>query len=385
MPRVLRALLASAVLIGSPTLPAAVATDSLAGAAAGSAAGGERYVALGDSAAAGPIILPLQPGPLLCMRSARNFPSVVAAALGVGSFTDVTCSSATIDDLSQSQASGVQPQLDALRSNTTLVTLGPVGANDAELFGTVLGCLVPGCKERAGTTVHKAIEGIRPKLRAALGSIKRRSPGAAVVVVGYGRYLPAGGCPLVQPFTASDADYIQGLVNHVNRILRERAKAAGAVFADLRRAPGALDHTICAPVGQRWFEGLIPLSGDGAVPFHPTALGMAAFAEPVASAVQRARQAQAKVAAEQVRLTRRCRPSGNVRLRARNVTALVSRVDFKIGRRTVKRDRSAPFKVVVDRRRLARLPGRMRAVVHATRPGAHATARLVRQRPPCTR
>lgn len=142
-----------------------------------SGGGGERYVALGDSAAAGPIILPQQGGPLLCFRSARNFPTLAAAGLGVGSFKDVTCSSAVIDNL-WSARHDAPPQLAALARSTTLVTLGPIGANDADLFDVALRCLVPGCARRDGRTVHRAVEASRPKLKAALRAIRRRAPRA---------------------------------------------------------------------------------------------------------------------------------------------------------------------------------------------------------------
>lgn len=251
-----------------------------------------RYVALGDSAAAGPVILPQQRGPATCLRSERNFPTYTAAAVRAWSFADATCSGAEVDDLWHPQADGVPRQLAALDEDTTLVTLGPIGANDVDLVTTVLTCLLPGCSSRDGRTVHRAIQRIRPEIRAALRAVERHAPRADIVVVGYGRYFPSGGCPFFQPFTAADADYIQGLVNHVDDVLRTAARRAGATFADLRRTPGASDHTLCAPPGQRWLEGLIPLSADGAAPFHPTALGMKAFSGQVATAVRTARRHQ---------------------------------------------------------------------------------------------
>ncbi len=245
----------------------------------------EKYVSLGDSAAAGPIIVPQQVGqPLPCLRTERNFPTLVAQAVDASTHVDVTCSSAEIDHLWEAQYDA-PPQLDALTADTTLVTLGPIGANDADLVASVLGCLVPGCATRDGSSVHDAIEATRPELRAALKEIERRAPRAEVVVVGYGEYLPAGGCPLIQPLIRKDADYVRGLTHHMSNVLREVANEAGAEFTDLRTIPGAADHTACAPAGQRWLEGLIPVSLDGAVPFHPTALGMDAFADAVGATV----------------------------------------------------------------------------------------------------
>ncbi|MET1038275.1 MAG: SGNH/GDSL hydrolase family protein, partial [Aeromicrobium sp.] len=176
--------------------------------------GGERYVAMGDSVAAGPILLPQRTGGP-CYRSAKNFATLTADAVGVRSFSDATCSSATIDNITTPQGSE-PPQIDALRRDTTLVTVGPIGANDAGIVSTVSGCIAPlasGCKERDGQKVHDKIEATRAELATALAAIKKKSPRAAIVVVGYGLYIPPGGCFPTQPLTASDADYIQGLVD----------------------------------------------------------------------------------------------------------------------------------------------------------------------------
>ena len=57
------------------------------------------YVSLGDSYTAAPLVLNLTGTPLGCLRSDHNYPSLVAAALGVASFRDVSCSAATTDHM----------------------------------------------------------------------------------------------------------------------------------------------------------------------------------------------------------------------------------------------------------------------------------------------
>src|SRR5882672_5086806 len=107
---------------------------------AGAVAG--RYVALGDSAAAGPLIpLPdlTSPG---CIRSTANYPKLAAHRLGLP-ITDVSCSSATTADLTGSQSTplgSVPPQFNALGADTTLVTV-QIGGNDAGLVGLALSCV----------------------------------------------------------------------------------------------------------------------------------------------------------------------------------------------------------------------------------------------------
>ena len=110
-----------------------------------------RYVALGDSSAAGPWI----PDEIdsTCLRSNRNWPHVLAGRLRAA-LTDVTCSGAKTTDLAGRQAGVVPPQFDALRRDTDLVTLA-IAANDVELGGAFVTCAnrAPGsatCRERSG-------------------------------------------------------------------------------------------------------------------------------------------------------------------------------------------------------------------------------------------
>ncbi len=62
------------------------------------------YVALGDSAAAGPLI-PNQDLNLACLRSHTNYPRIAAARL-----VDRTCSEVAIDDFSGRQHGFLPPQ-----------------------------------------------------------------------------------------------------------------------------------------------------------------------------------------------------------------------------------------------------------------------------------
>jgi len=102
-----------------------------------------RYVALGDSYTAGPLIMPMNDA-FVCARSARDYPALLAARLQVQQFTDVSCSSATTRDFGSPQPGNVSgtnaPQYDALTRGTTLVTVG-IGGNDIGLVGLAESCL----------------------------------------------------------------------------------------------------------------------------------------------------------------------------------------------------------------------------------------------------
>ncbi|MFD4641976.1 SGNH/GDSL hydrolase family protein [Lentzea sp. NPDC058436] len=254
------------------------------------------YVALGDSAAAGPLIPNPDPA-LWCLRSDRNYPQVAAKLLGA-KLTDVTCSGATTDDFAGRQFGFVKPQYDALKPTTDLVSI-TIGGNDVGLVQTALGCinLLPepaglSCKARltaGGDQVAKAIAGWAPEFGAALDEVKRRSPNAKILVTGYGTYIRPGGCWPVQPIWSRDADYLQASVNLLSTTAKAEAEKRGATYVDL--AAVSVGHDTCARPADRYLEGLVPTTI--AAPLHPNAAGMAAFGATVANAVRPAQPSKA--------------------------------------------------------------------------------------------
>ncbi|MET0928086.1 MAG: SGNH/GDSL hydrolase family protein [Aeromicrobium sp.] len=383
MRRLVTAALATAVIAAALTASGASAAVKVYD----NGAGGERYVSMGDSVAAGPILLPQRPGGSPCYRSEKNFATLSAAALRVRAFTDATCSSATIDNITKPQDSE-PPQISAVGRDTSLVTVGPIGANDVGIVSTVSGCTTilggSGCKERDGQTVHNKIEATRGELAAALAAIKKKAPRAAIVVVGYGLYIPPGGCPTVQPLTPSDADYIQGLVDHMSAVLRDEARKAKATFADLHATPGAIDHTACAAPGQRWIEGLVPASGDGAIPFHPTAIGMQAVAPVVTAAARRGTAQRDRALIRAVRGEALCRGS-KLRLRVLTKGSPVVRADFKVGKVFIGRDSLAPFAYYTSKKKIKKRPGHLTARVKLVLPDQTTTVTVKMWRPRCSK
>lgn len=260
------------------------------------AAGGQQYVALGDSAAAGPLIpLPdlTSPG---CLRSTTNYPKLAAARLGVP-IRDVTCSGAVTADMTAPQDTGlgtVPPQFDALGPETTLVTV-QIGGNDAGLVGLALSCvnLLPpplgtscaATNTTGGRDVYgERIAAVAPRIAAVLDGIHARAPNARVFIVGYTTYLPPNGCYPLVPLWAPDANYIQAKVDQLNQVFVDAARTHGATYVDIR-TPG-IGHDVCAPPLQRWVEPLIPTSL--AAPLHPNATGMAGMARVLVGAVSAA-------------------------------------------------------------------------------------------------
>ncbi|WP_154402657.1 SGNH/GDSL hydrolase family protein [Nocardioides speluncae] len=236
------------------------------------------YVALGDSAAAGPLI-PNQNPNLPCLRSTNNWANVTARALGAR-LTDVSCSGATTGDMAGRQFGYNAPQYDALKPDTDLVTI-TIGANDLSL-----GTFVPGCWRTpppfgisCKSVAYAAAGGkdpfiakiatMRSSVATVLDTIETKSPDAEVIVVGYGKYYRKGGCYWTDPVWPEDADYIQSVFTRLNETLRDLAAERGLDYVDSEALFAG--HDICAPASQRWMEGLVPTTI--AAPYHANRAG----------------------------------------------------------------------------------------------------------------
>ncbi|MFF8814623.1 SGNH/GDSL hydrolase family protein [Streptomyces pactum] len=246
-----------------------------------------RYAALGDSYSAGSGVLPLDPSAaLLCMRSTRNYPHVLAESTGA-ELTDVTCGGAQTKDFTTSQYPGVAPQLQALDEKTDLVTL-TIGGNDNNTFiGAIVACGTAGaltlghgspCKDLYGSTFTDQVAAkTYPAVVNALTEVRRKAPNARVAVLGYPWILPAAAdpsCFLKMPIASGDVPYLRDLQTRLNRAVERAADETGATYVDL--AAASEGHDACAPVGTRWVEPV--LFGTNIVPVHPNALGEARMA-----------------------------------------------------------------------------------------------------------
>ena len=166
---------------------------------------GPRYVAMGDSAAAAPLV-PDQAKPVGCLKSTNDYPSVLARRIGAASFTDVTCSGARTEDLisrAQPTRTGpVPPQLDAVTADTQLVTV-TIGGNDVDLPTIATKCrrssldpppCSPGLAVDGIDGISQAIEADADDWSGLLGEIRDKAPLGEVILVGYGTYVRPEGC-----------------------------------------------------------------------------------------------------------------------------------------------------------------------------------------------
>ncbi|MGH3835559.1 MAG: SGNH/GDSL hydrolase family protein [Pseudonocardiaceae bacterium] len=169
-------------------------------------------MALGDSYAAGPRIPEQRTDPIGCGHSTRNYPALVAEALGIRDFTDVSCSGARTDNMTAPQQGPLgggtnPPQFDALASDTDLVTV-TISGNDigfSDIFDTCfrLSATDPagnpcqrqataGGIDRYAQRVRRGAEGRRGPGRhpAALAESDRAAGGLSADPAAHGRVLP---------------------------------------------------------------------------------------------------------------------------------------------------------------------------------------------------
>ncbi|MFD9124753.1 SGNH/GDSL hydrolase family protein [Kitasatospora sp. NPDC059571] len=268
------------------------------------------YVALGDSYTSGPQVPPPTGIPTGCLRSGANYPSLVAAQLGLSGagFRDVSCNGARTTNLTGQQrtSDGTNPpQLDALGAQTRLVTVG-IGGNDAGFMDVLSRCAreslrrsqFPGdaaaapCRAAYAAPgggpdeVQRKVEAAGEKVTAVLGEVRRRAPQATVYLVGYPILFPADGSSCVQTLgdavAPGDLAFLAEKQQQLNAMLRDSARAAGARFVDT--AAASVGHDMCAGPGRRWIEPVVPAAG--AAPLHPNALGEKGMAAAVLAAVR---------------------------------------------------------------------------------------------------
>lgn len=285
-PRLALAAAASAALLMGAASP------GLAAPAAPASGDAVHYVALGDSYSSG-LGIPQQTD-TACGRSDRNYASLVAQEVGAASFTDVTCAGADTTHMAGPQDAAA-PQLDALRPDTTLVTLG-VGGNDLDLAGVITRCVLVGylaphgspCKTSFtlfGTDeIRSRINATAPKIDAVLDRIHARSPQARVLLVGYPSLLPddGGSCRAAIPLADGDFGWVRDEEKRLDTMLAQRAGAYGADYVDTYGP--SVGHDACKTAGVRWIE---PADSDEGAGFHPNATGHRSMADAVLAALGR--------------------------------------------------------------------------------------------------
>lgn len=250
---------------------------------------GMLMVALGSSYAAGPGLEPVADA--AAMRSARNYPHLVADVLGAR-LIDSTVSGATTDTIlrtaQRQNRRWFPPQITAVHVDTDLVTL-TAGGNDLSYIRAVIGAAYVGLLGQVRPTrpVARVVRRLRPLrlpseeqmvaattgLARIVEEVRHRAPQARVVLVDYLPVFDPGTVPA--PFEASDVAHFRAV-----------AATLSAAFAEASRRTGA-DLVPASAYGQGhgigsadpWVSGQHRRSP--ATSFHPTIEGMRVVADRV--------------------------------------------------------------------------------------------------------
>lgn len=253
------------------------------------------YVALGDSFTAAPLADEPSGSSAACLRSAQDYPALVAAALHPPSFVNVSCFGASTADMSQAERAGVPPQLSALSAADALVTV-QLGGDDIGVSRIATTCAALSLTNPFGDPCRKhytgggtdqlarAVAQTGPKVASVLTAIRQRAPRARILLVGYPDILPVSGngCWPEVTVARGDVPYLRGIENQLNAMLAATAAAHGVTFVGTYAA--SVGHDACQRPGTKWVEGLIPTSL--AVPLHPNALGEQAMAREIEQALK---------------------------------------------------------------------------------------------------
>lgn len=251
---------------------------------AATAVGGEggRYVALGDSVAAGqglPQGIGI-PEEQVCGRSAQAYPYQIATATGMY-LEHLACSGAKVDEgLYGPQQVGdntLMPQLERAfaAGSPDLVTV-TVGANDARWAQFVRKCYQWTCGSKWDdglATVYLA--DLRWELYLALSQIAQLSGQDQPEVIFTGYFIPFSPdgprCNEVRNFTTAEMSWMNTQAAKLNQVIHD----AVSWYSFATYVPVDFSgHELCS--NEPWVQGLQDLA-----PIHPTAGGQAAIARAI--------------------------------------------------------------------------------------------------------
>ncbi|BDH56888.1 SGNH/GDSL hydrolase family protein [Tsukamurella sp. PLM1] len=214
--------------------------------------GGAQYVSMGDSYAASGSHRKVQSMDL-CARNGDDLGHVLAQRLQPYTFTDRSCSGATLDDLTQpSPKPNTSPQLYGVGPFTRLVTI-LVGANSLGFGNIVVHCF--GAPDAScGEVARRDPPGspgwnfVRAQYAATVDAVKRAAaPDVRVVLVGYLPLFPLEGPPDAACLSGAgvpveNVDHWRVWYRGIDRLIGEVAADRGVMYV---RPP--MERTACEP------------------------------------------------------------------------------------------------------------------------------------------
>ncbi|HKT86725.1 MAG TPA: SGNH/GDSL hydrolase family protein [Novosphingobium sp.] len=250
---------------------------------------GARYVAIGSSFAAGPMLPPAKPGaPARCGQSMNNYPTLLAERFGMV-LVDRTCSGARTEHV-LGPWGDIPPQIEAVSEATRLVTV-TIGGNDLNYIGNLF---FAACHSQAREAVAKG-QAVKPcpavrvpkeadyfRVERQMNEIARRirlaAPRARLVFVQYLTPLPPKLCA-VTPIAERDAAVVRRIGKRLAEITGRVAQQNRAIVVEMNQSSAS--HTPCDP--EPWMIGW-PKDYDGkqGMRWHLNLAGMKATADGIA-------------------------------------------------------------------------------------------------------
>jgi lysophospholipase L1-like esterase len=220
-----------------------------------------RYVALGDSYAAGTGAGDYVSSTGSCVRSAKAYPEQWAHRHAPAYFVSAACNGAT--------TSGVLTrQLAALNARTTLVSI-TIGGNDAGFAHVMETCVFEwdsACLYAVSSAEAFVASTLPDRLDATLRAVRAHAPSAKIVVVGYpDLYDLSQSADCIGLGSTKRTALDQG-ADDLDRALSAAAARNGDVFTDVRGQFSG--HEICDSAS--WLHAVTFPIGDS---YHPNADG----------------------------------------------------------------------------------------------------------------
>jgi lysophospholipase L1-like esterase len=257
------------------------------------ASNSNRYVALGDSVAAGYGLPSTSTNPVdqLCGRSTEAYPYLVAATLHNTSLTQLACSSASVAAglTGPQQVSSIvtlPSQVNqAFANGTPKVITITIGANDVGWNNVIEKCYVSQCgSTQDNQAIQALLSQLKTNLNTALSDIQQLSSHTKpprVVVTGY--YFPlsatAPTCNDTEGLTPTKIDWLSSKRHELDGTIRAATSHYRLVkYASLNFK----GHELCT--ADSWVQGL-----QSAGPFHPTTAGQKAIAKSIVAALSKKR------------------------------------------------------------------------------------------------
>lgn len=244
-----------------------------------------RYVAMGDSVAAGLGLSALANATAednQCGRSSQGYPYLVAQQTGMD-LTHLACSGATVGDLFTKQrveGPNISAQFDrAFAAGTPQLITITAGANDVRWADFIRACYATNCATNTSSTLASGYMAVlKSKLSYAFSEIQNRSGGNPPTTVVTGYYNPVSNyCKNRQSYvTNAEINFLNTQRDALNRTIREAASSypfVKYVSADFT------NHGLCS--SEPWSQGL-----SDPAPLHPTARGQQQIAASVLEVIR---------------------------------------------------------------------------------------------------